>query len=125
MRRHPKIWFVLADGSKARILLHRVGEPRAFEEIACEPPDDTTRPEAATEVAELINEAAAHGLFDALVLVAPQRTLSGLRHALHGPAGERLIHGEAKDLLGLPDPLLAARLSAMLRRHAMSFRMRT
>ncbi|MBP2312708.1 host attachment protein [Azospirillum soli] len=121
MRRHAKIWFVLADGSKARVLLHRVGEPRLFEEIACA---SASPLETGTGIADLINEAAAHGLFDGLVLVAPQRTLSGLRHALLSPAGERLIHGEPKDLMGLPGPLLAARLSALLRRHTALSRVR-
>lgn len=140
MRRRSKVWIVLADGTGARILQHRTWEPGRFDELAREPADGTPgrafdgaafvdplagwRPGAEAEVrpgfehgiADLVNRAAAQGLFDALVIVAPSPTLGILRRVLGPAAGERLIREEAKDFLGLPEQALPARLTALLRR---------
>jgi protein required for attachment to host cells len=69
-----------------------------------------------TQIAELVNRAAAQGLFDTLVLVAPPRVLGDMRQALSTQARERLILEEGKDLLGLPQQMLINRLTALLRR---------
>jgi len=68
------------------------------------------------KVADLVNRAAAEGLFDGLVLVAPPRVLGSIRRELSVQAREHLILEEDKDLLGLPESLLANRLAALLRR---------
>jgi protein required for attachment to host cells len=68
------------------------------------------------KIADLVNRAAEQGLFDGLVLVAPPRVLGGIRRELSVQAKEHLILEEGKDLLGLPEPLLANRLSSLLRR---------
>lgn len=67
-------------------------------------------------IAELVNRAAAWGLFDTLVLVAPPRVLGDIRQALSAQARERLIVEEGKDLLGLPEQMLIKRLTSLLRR---------
>ena len=151
MNRRGNIWFVLADGAKARILQRKSSDPRHFEVVADEKSTEAqlhghdlvadqagrsyesatpSRPaiegkndphEAAKlhferQVAELINRAAAQGLFDTLVLVAPPRVLGDMRQALSAQARERLILEEGKDLLGLPQQMLINRLAALLRR---------
>ena len=67
-------------------------------------------------IAELVNRAAAQGLFDTLVLVAPPRVLGDIRQALSAQARQRLIVEEGKDLLGLPEQMLIKRLTSLLRR---------
>lgn len=133
MRRHSKVWIVLADGAGARILQHRTREPGKFDELAravseearqpahervSDGPDRGFEKEPASlrHVADIVSRAAAQGLFDALVLVAPAHTLGTLRRALNAAAGERLIREETKDLLRLPEHALPARLVALLRR---------
>ncbi|HSK40118.1 MAG TPA: host attachment protein, partial [Arenibaculum sp.] len=99
MRRHAKIWIVVADGGSARILQHRTWEPGKFEEVANETSHEVYRPAVhcivgarfEQHIADIVGQAANHGLFDALVLVAPSHTLGLLRRALNPAASERLI----------------------------------
>ncbi|WP_448192743.1 baeRF12 domain-containing protein [Azospirillum sp. sgz301742] len=141
MRRHRKVWIVMAGGAGVRILQHRTWEPGCFEDLpiedlgaarqpVCEPAGDrpgspasewrnasqgvAVRPEH--RIADLVNRAATQGLFDGLVLVAPPPMLSTLKRALEPAAAERMIREEAKDLLGVSAAALPARLLAMLRR---------
>jgi protein required for attachment to host cells len=141
MRRHRKVWIVLAGGAGARILQHRTWEPGRFEELPLEDFDATRQPvsesagdrpnPSASEwrnasqgvavrpehrIADLVNRAATRGLFDSLVLVAPPPALGTLKRALEPAAAGRMIREEAKDLLGVPAPALPSRLLAMLRR---------
>jgi protein required for attachment to host cells len=122
MPRHRKIWFVLTDGAKARVLLHRTWQAGRFDEIAHELPQGV-RPSAdgrcfAHHVAEILTLAAARGLFDALVIVAPSPILATLRRALGASARERLIREEAKDYLSLSQTALILRLASLLQRSA-------
>jgi len=57
----------------------------------------------ARRVAEALETAAGRKLYDALVLVAPPRTLGDLRQALGGHAGALVIGEIAKDLTNLSD----------------------
>ncbi len=140
MRRHRKVWIVLASGAGARIVQHRTREPSRFEELpledfeaawppVCEPVGDRPGPPASEwrnasqgvavrpehRIADFVNRAATQGLFDDLVLVAPPM-LDTLKRALEPAAAGRMIREAAKDLLGVPAPALPARLLAMLRR---------
>ena len=64
----------------------------------------------ARNVADALEAAAGRKLYDALVLVAPPRTLGDLRHALGKHAGA-LVTGEiAKDLTNISDHDLPAHL---------------
>lgn len=54
-------------------------------------------------VATQLNEAAARGAFDELLLVAPAHTLRDLRAALDVAAASKLIGTLAKDLVKTPD----------------------
>ena len=151
MNRRGNIWFVLADGAKARILQRKSSDPRHFEVVADEEsteaqlhghdlvadqagrsyesatplrhaiegktdPHEAAKLRFETQIAELINRAAAQGLFDTLVLVAPPRVLGDMRQALSAQARERLILEEGKDLLGLSQQMLINRLAILLRR---------
>jgi protein required for attachment to host cells len=64
----------------------------------------------AQAIAELVNDAAAEGQYDRLVLVAPAHTLQALREALDGLAASRLDGTLAKDLVKVPDDELALHL---------------
>ncbi|HYG87720.1 MAG TPA: host attachment protein [Azospirillum sp.] len=150
MLKHARVWFVLADGARARILDYRMGREGRFEEITREESEDVQRrarqrandlsgrnfmnspdtrhtagsrndPHAQAkirfehQIAHLVNQAAARNAFDALVIVAPPHTIGTLRQALCAAAKERLLRQATGDLLGMPDPPLFDRLSAMLR----------
>ena len=54
-------------------------------------------------VATRLNEAAARGAFDELVLVAPAHTLHKLRDALDAAAASKLVGMLEKDLIKTPD----------------------
>jgi protein required for attachment to host cells len=79
-------------------------------------PHEAAKIQFEQRIADLVNRAAEQGLFDALVLVAPPRVLGEVRKALSPQARERLVLEEGKDLLGLPEPTLTNRLTALLRR---------
>ncbi len=87
---------------------------RAFESgtvgsHAVEPRHDPHRLEKhrfAQFVGEQLNEAAARGAFDELVLVAPAHTLNEMRHALDAAAAARLVGTLEKDLVKVPDDAL-------------------
>ncbi len=66
----------------------------------------------AHSLAELMNDAAAEGQYDRLVLVAPAHALQAVREALDGLAASRLEGTLAKDLVKLPDGELALHLEA-------------
>ncbi|WP_431858074.1 host attachment protein [Azospirillum sp.] len=139
--RRRKIWIVLAGEAGLRVLQHRTWLPGRFDELAreetaaarqpaCELAVDAAgqagdacafRPAAVDPgvergVADLVNQAAAQGLFDGLMLVAPPRALGALRRALGPAAAGLLIREEGRDLLDLPEHARSARLMAMLRR---------
>src|SRR5882672_1414353 len=66
-------------------------------------PHELAKEAFAQEVAQVLNEASVEGAFDRLVLVAPPRIASVLRHGL-GKAVQAKISGElAKDLTKIPD----------------------
>ncbi len=64
------------------------------------------------EVARQLDEHAAGGEFDRLVLVAPTRALNNLRSAIGANARARLAGTLAKDLVKVPDHTLYAHLEA-------------
>ncbi len=68
----------------------------------------------AHRVAEVINDAAAHDRFDALVLVAPPKTLGEIRAALGEPAKRRVVAESPKELIKIPRVELAGHLDAIL-----------
>ena len=63
-------------------------------------------------LAEQMNEAAAAGQYDRLVLVAPAHALHDLRAALDGLAASRLDGTLGKDIVKVPDAELALHLEA-------------
>lgn len=111
MNKRGTIWFVLSDGGRTRILQRRSSDHRHFETVA-----DEKSAELQVPSHDLVNQAAAQGLFDTLILVAPPRVLSDMRQALTAQAKERVIVEEGKDLLNLPEQMLTRRLTALLRR---------
>ncbi len=66
-------------------------------------------------LAEQMNDAAAEGQYDRLVLVAPAHALHGLHDALDGLAASRLGGVLAKDLVKVPDGDLGGHLEAFAR----------
>jgi len=64
------------------------------------------------DVARQLDEHAAGGEFDRLVLVAPTRALNNLRSAIGAVAQARLAGTLAKDLVNVPDHALYAHLEA-------------
>ena len=62
------------------------------------------------EVAHQLDEHAASGEFDRLVLVAPARALNGLRAAMGAQTQARIAGTLAKDLVKVPDHALYAHL---------------
>ena len=66
-------------------------------------PHELEKAAFAKDIATRLNEAAARGLFEELVLVAPSRTLIGIEAALDGTAKGRLIGTLKKDLTKTPD----------------------
>jgi len=65
----------------------------------------------AQKVAEAVNEAAQRNAFAQLLLVAPPKTLHGIKGGLTGAASARLVGEHAKDFVKLPDHDLNARLT--------------
>ena len=63
-------------------------------------------------LAEQMNEAAAEGQYDRLVLVAPAHALHDLRTALDGLAASRLDGTLGKDIVKVPEAELASHLEA-------------
>jgi protein required for attachment to host cells len=69
------------------------------------------------DVAQALNQAAGQNQFDALVLVAPPRTLGDLRRHLDDSARDRVSEEVGKDLVKLPEPDLQVQLRDLLRPH--------
>ena len=65
----------------------------------------------AQEVAHIVDQQAAEGAFDRLVLVAPAHTLSDLRAAIGKVATAGVIGSETKDLTKVSDHDLSAHLA--------------
>jgi protein required for attachment to host cells len=66
-------------------------------------PHDLEKAAFAKDIAMQLNDAAARGVFEELVLIAPPHTLNGIEAALDGTAKQRLIGTLAKDLIKTPD----------------------
>jgi len=77
MLQHPKTWFVIADGARARILAHRVGEP-TFETV--------------TEFASV----AAHRTTEELGSDKPPRAFESVGGARHAMEARSDFHEAAK-----------------------------
>lgn len=75
-------------------------------------PHRAAKEEFAHYLAERMNEAAAEGQYDRLVLVAPAHALHDLRAALDGLAASRLDGTLGKDIVKVPDGELASHLEA-------------
>jgi protein required for attachment to host cells len=67
----------------------------------------------AHEVAETVNEAAEHGRFTALVLVALPKTIHAIKEKLNAHAAARLVAELPHDLVKLPENELRDRLAAI------------
>lgn len=78
-------------------------------------PHQKKKQQFALDVADEINRAAGRKEFDALVLVAPARTMAELRGALEAPARERLTAELVKDLTKVAPHDLAAHLEDLPR----------
>lgn len=78
-------------------------------------PHQKKKQEFAQALAAELNRAAARQEFDALVLVAPARTMGELRQALEAPAKERLTAELVKDLTKVAPHDLAAHLEDLPR----------
>lgn len=69
----------------------------------------------AKAMARILDDAAEHRRFDALVLVAPPRTLGDLRKALGHAASDRIVAELGKDLTHVPLHDLPERLADVVR----------
>ena len=120
----PKIWILVTDGERARIVVPDAAEGRfrvllplgTAEFPHCPPPlrdgpHHLNRIRFATEVAGRLNEEAENGAFDQLVLVAPGHTLAAVRDALSGTAAERVVGEVNRDCTKLPAEALSETLS--------------
>ncbi|HEY0834481.1 MAG TPA: hypothetical protein VGE72_11290 [Azospirillum sp.] len=115
-----RIWVVLADGMRLRIL-QATDERAGFEEILHRN-GGTIGPAAATRrfetcAAHILNQAAFLKLYDALVLAGPPSSLHRLAQDLNASANGRLVVTVPADLLDLADPVLLARLRSLLKSH--------
>jgi protein required for attachment to host cells len=139
---HPRIWYVVADGGRARIVqkrfdtrqqlvspdIHRhthdlgTERPGRTHESAMsarhglQPRQDLHRADKrnfAHEVAAMLNAASAAGEFDALVLVAPAHVLADLHQALDASTRSKVTVQLQKDLTKVPDADLAAHLAGL------------
>ena len=84
---------------------------------AFEPPHDYHKLEKHRFMATLagvLEEACGRGMFDALILVVPRRSLGELRGLLSKQVSERVSHEVAKDLTGEPPTRLRNRLQPVL-----------
>ena len=144
--RHNRIWYVVADGGRARIVtrdedlhfhtsreidsadLHhrsqdlgterpgRGHESATVARHAVEPRTDPHRQAKSVfveSVAALLDEENVRGSFDQLVLVAPDRVLSQLEHALGKAAAGKIGARLQKDLTRTPDGQLASHLESL------------
>ena len=68
----------------------------------------------AADFARMLNEAAAAGRFDKLVLIAPDRALGRLRPALDRTVADRLVAEHHKDLTKHPVPEIESVLADIL-----------
>ena len=138
--KHPRTWYVVADGGRARIVQKRNGE-NAFDmhrelvsaEIHSHTHElGTGRPGRTHESAmsarhamqpredlhradkrSFVNEANTRNEFDCLVLVAPAHALSDLRHALDSPTQHKIVAQLQKDLTKVPDADLKEHLAGI------------
>jgi protein required for attachment to host cells len=122
-------WYVVADGTKARILM-RVGESmrtkHSFDSAGHgdtdenasadvsnlkapkSDPSDQAKGRFAQHVAARLNEAVRTKETDAIVLAAPGHVLHDIREALDKPASAALKGTQSKDLTNIPDKELAS-----------------
>ena len=122
--RQPKVWVLVADGERARIVTPDVGEakfvtllPLGVAEHPHYPPDLRQDPhhldklQFGAEVARRLNQEAERGSFDQLVLVAPGHVLHTVREALSKTAAACVVGTVPKDYTKLPDDELSAALA--------------
>ena len=116
----PRLWVLVADGERARIVVPSPEEgqfhallPLGVAEHPHYPPALRQEPHHldkirfATDVAHRLNEEAARGAFDQLLLVAPGHLLAALRDGLTNPAANRVVGAVPKDYTKLPDEQLS------------------
>jgi protein required for attachment to host cells len=122
--RQPKVWVLVADGERARVVTPDVREGQFITALALGvaehphyPPDLRQDPhhldklQFGAEVAHRLSEEAEQGSYDQLVLVAPGHVLHAVREALSKTAASRVVGEVPKDYVRLTNPDLSALLA--------------
>jgi len=126
------IWYVVADGGKARILTLEGGEMRTLEHFdnsghgntdenasagtsqlkaPKSDPHDQAKAHFAKQVASRLNEAVRTSKVDEIVLAAPAHVLHDIREGLDKAASGKLGKSLSKDLTNTPEHELASHFS--------------
>jgi protein required for attachment to host cells len=131
MNTQSTIWFVVADGAKARILTEEAGHFRTIhhlddsghgeiEDSALQGEHQRKAPHAdpkqelkhqfARTVADYLNHAAAGGRVDQIVLAAAPHVLHDIREGLNKEVAGKVIRSLSKDYTNIPDAQLPEQL---------------
>lgn len=126
---NKNIWYVVADGGKARILSFSGGDMRTLQHFDNsghgDTPEDASsgtsqlkapksdphnqaKAHFAKQVAARLNEAVRTGKLDEIVLAAPAHVLHDIREELDKAATAKLGKALSKDLTNIPDHQLAS-----------------
>jgi protein required for attachment to host cells len=122
--RQPRVWVLVADGERARVVRPDVREgqfitalPLGVAEHPHYPPDLRQDPhhldklQFGAEVARRLNQEAERGSYDQLVLVAPGHVLHAVQQELSKMAAARVVGTVPKDYVRLPNADLSALLA--------------
>jgi protein required for attachment to host cells len=114
--RDPRLWVLVADGERARVLTPETTEGRfttclrlgTVEGAHCPPPLrnqslDDARNGFAADVAHRLDDEARDDTYDRLVVVAPGRVLHDVREAVGQLARSRLVGTVMAECVGLDD----------------------
>ena len=121
------IWYVVADGGKARFLTHDGAHMHAVQSFANDhgadddlsggtrqlkapksDPHEQAKAHFAVQIAERLNEAVRTGKVDEIVLAAPAHMLHDIREGLDKAAASKLARSLSKDLTNTPEHELAS-----------------
>ncbi|TDH59735.1 host attachment protein [Dankookia rubra] len=132
MSKLDNTWYVVADGGKARILVHTddglrtqhsfdaSGKSNAVENADSgvsqlkapkSDPKDQSEAHFAKAVADYLNEAVRRNQTDSLIIAASAQVLHGIREGLSKEAGSLVNKTMSKDYVNLPDKELTSHFS--------------
>jgi protein required for attachment to host cells len=122
--RQPKVWVLVADGERARVVTPDVTEgkfvtalllgvaehPHYPPELRHEP-HNVDKLQFGAEVGRRLSQEAERGSYDQLVLAAPGHVLHAVRDALSKTAAARVVGTASKDYTRLTNGDLSAKLA--------------